>query len=1122
MKKLKKLFKNYAKTNWASPVATKNNIDANKSDASTYNSQIKTQSLKDKTVEVENPVNKATESYKKQDNINNTFAENKKDLVLDVEKSSKREYSQNFNTIKKVQFGLLIYRNAIELTQENPIWYKLEVKAGQTVVIRAAVQYLNMENIIDRKAVLMISSYDEHGKEVDIPCGQMAKSENLNAYFVYLPSTNNNVKELHSFVVPNGVNYIQLGLSAFNIVEEQKVFIKSLSIKPIFDEYQNDRSTNLNTVRKGLESPVGPSIITDIKKINDNQYFKEIDIIKKSSFGFLIHKDAIELSQDCRVWYELPVQAGQVLVVKAASQYLNMQNITNRKALLIIKSYGDDGKEIDIPCGEMSRSEHLDVYFKYIPSTDNNVTELHNFVVPNGVSCVRLGVCTFSLTERQQVLVKDLSIEPRFTKTSDLITDNEGLKSTIGGHNNRNSSAIEVKKFEKEVYSKKDKDIKKAQFGSLIYKDAIELTQENAIWYDLSVKAGQKLVIKAASQYVNANKVVDRKAVLMINSYDQYGKEVDVPCGRMAKSGVLKAYFKYLPSTSNHTREIHSFVVPNGVSQVHLGLCAFNIEAQQQVFVKNFSIKPKLDKLQTTKFVLPSTQAAEVSIIGWPEVPLNNKPCIIGIMDEFTTGCFEQDVNLIQPRPDNWFALAEKYKPVLFFIESAWQGNYGSWQYRVGQYANKPGNEIDHICQYARDKGIPTLFWNKEDPVHHDKFMCSAKLVDHIYTTDANMKTSYTKKTGNSNVHSLPFAAQPALHKPASLVGRKSRACFAGSWYGERHAERGEAMNWLLKAANNYGLDIYDRNYDNGTFPFPEEYRAGIKGSLPYKELCKEYSRYRIFLNVNSVTESPTMFSRRVFELMASGTPVVSTYAKGIETLFDSDAVWLVNNQEEADLAIRTLMTDDIEWRRRSLAGIREIFSKHTYAHRLNSIFSDMKLENYIAIDARTVLFAKADNLVEIKLLEQFSENQSYRKFCLIIEYTQIDTSIKDKAAENIILIKPGTSKAWAAKNQNGYSIAGWVTPDNHYGEHYLRDLINASIYEPDARGWAKSLDNDVFGYGGPALLSGAVWRMNEFLNYYIDAKANDSIIDAELYLADSDEFEGNIGLERKNLKGTV
>lgn len=515
---------------------------------------------------------------------------------------------------------------------------------------------------------------------------------------------------------------------------------------------------------------------------------------------------------------------------------------------------------------------------------------------------------------------------------------------------------------------------------------------------------------------------------------------------------------------------------------------------------------------QPETFTPPSAAAQEISILGWPEQPPNGKPYVMGIMDEFTSGCFEQDVNLIQPRPDNWYALAEKYQPEFIFIESAWKGNLGSWQYRVADYANKPGREVEHICQYARGKGIPTLFWNKEDPVHHEKFMCSAKLVDHIFTTDANMKESYQAKTGNFSVHALPFAAQPALHKPAPLAGRKPRACFAGSWYGNRHAERGEAMRWLLEAANQHGLDIYDRNYGTGIFPFPEEYQNGIKGSLPYKELCDEYSHYRVFLNVNSVTDSPTMFSRRVFELMACGTPVVSTYAKGIEKLFDSDAVWMVNSQEEADAAIHTLMTDDAEWRRRSLAGIREVFTNHTYNHRLNDIFEKLSIDTRIHTDPSILLIAEAKNQAELEALKRFAQHQSYRDFCLGIECQQGIESHGGLLDDNVVLLQPGERTSWLNEQQTKYPLAGWLSPHGHYGEYYLRDLANASLYEPEAIGWAKSPEQDCFAYGEPALLVGALWKTSEFvvqyINYHHSDKPNASVQGLKLFVIDSDQFQ--------------
>lgn len=645
--------------------------------------------------------------------------------------------------------------------------------------------------------------------------------------------------------------------------------------------------------------------------------------------------------------------------------------------------------------------------------------------------------------------------------------------------------------------------------------DTFELDASNPLWLNMSVKAGQKLIFEAAVDYRTLDKVNNRKAVILFKSFDAKGKVIDIPCGKLIKSDKLHAFFKYLPCTAGLPKIIHTFTVPNGIDVIHVGLRGFNIIKGEKVYVNSLSIYPKDRTPQLVEFNAPSALAAAISIHGWPELPSNSKPCILGIMDEFTSGCFEQDINLIQARPDNWYALAEKYNPELIFIESAWKGNFGSWQYRVAEYKNKPGNEVAYICQYAKKKGIPTLFWNKEDPVHHDKFMGTAKLVDHIFTTDINMTESYRSNTGNEKVYALPFAAQPALHKPASLTGRKQLICFAGSWYGGRHAAREEAMQWLMQAAKPYGLDIYDRNYGTNIFPFPEQYHDCIKGSLPYKELCSEYNRYRVFLNVNSVTDSPTMFSRRVFELMACGTPIVSTYSAGIENLFDSNAVWLVKSKEEAEEAIRTLMTDDNEWRRRSLAGIREVFTKHTYAHRLNEIFKQIGTNTKIITEPNIILTANANNLSDINHFIDFCNRQEYRNFKLGIECLDRKIKIPKTPHQNITIIKRGGSRAWLEKNKSHYSFAGLISSFSHYGKHYLRDLVNASIYEPEAIGWAKSSDHDYFSYEATTKQDAAIWRISEYMKLPLTKQLIGDIAHRELYLTDCAEYQ-----HKNNVRG--
>ena len=77
------------------------------------------------------------------------------------------------------------------------------------------------------------------------------------------------------------------------------------------------------------------------------------------------------------------------------------------------------------------------------------------------------------------------------------------------------------------------------------------------------------------------------------------------------------------------------------------------------------------------------------------------------------------------------------------------------------------------------------------------------------------------------------------------------------------------------KPALRFGLHIFDRNLNRPGFGpkyrFPDGYQTAIKGSLNYEEMLTAYRCYDVMLNTNSVTDSPTMFSRRVFECLACG-----------------------------------------------------------------------------------------------------------------------------------------------------------------------------------------------------------------------------------------------------------
>ena len=639
-----------------------------------------------------------------------------------------------------------------------------------------------------------------------------------------------------------------------------------------------------------------------------------------------------------------------------------------------------------------------------------------------------------------------------------------------------------------------------------------------ASWYSIKVPRGAAVNVVTQLTRKGSAQTPGREVVLLVECRNDQGKRIQGAFAQMPYSERLKSYFKYVPE-SDQPVNIMAFEPPAGTSEILIGVRNFCPGPDARYTLSRLAITAGAGTwaepvfLATTHsdtsqgmFNPPSRDVQELSIRGWPAPDGGSKPIVLGVMDEFTETCFGPNVGLLKPRPDNWYALAQKYPPEMVFVESAWKGNGGSWQYRVGSYNYSPGDEVSQMFQWARKQGIPSIFWNKEDPVHHDKFMAAAGRAEHIFTTDQKMVESYKQQTGNASVHALPFAAQPALHKPAALGGRVAACCFAGSWYGDRHAARGEAMKWLLDAALPFDLHIYDRNHGTGNFEFPGRFRDCIRGGLPYRELCHQYRQYRVFLNVNSVTDSPTMLSRRVFELLASGTPVISTPALGIESVFDEQAVWLVETPAQAREATDTLLNDDKEWRRRSLAGIREVFSRHTYAHRINQIFEIVGISQRKEVDPRVLVLATVDSDQMVDELVHFVDQQSYQNFVVGVS-SHDEYRLPENLPEKLLRIE-SPEMFEVLVNQQRVGVVGDWSLNLEYGQHYLRDLVNAMAYAPDAQGWGKSLEVDVFGFGATSHSSASFWLPEAYRSYKRRVKSGEGeVASADLFVIDASEI---------------
>lgn len=315
------------------------------------------------------------------------------------------------------------------------------------------------------------------------------------------------------------------------------------------------------------------------------------------------------------------------------------------------------------------------------------------------------------------------------------------------------------------------------------------------------------------------------------------------------------------------------------------------------------------------------------------------------IADPFTFNSYKYECNAISVRPDRWREQFEEHAPDLFLCESAWEGTTSDREWRGRVYASTawPKENRTHLLEilnYCRAKGIPTVFWNKEDPSHYDDrkhdFVKTAILFDHVLTTDEQCVSRYRNEWGVTSVGVLPFAAQPRIYNPAGAPAeRDPGVIFAGSWYGY-HPKRSQVMTQMLDTLIGSGVApvIFDRYHGNpdSNHIFPDKYQHLTRAAIPHSELGREYRKFRFGLNFNTETRSTTMFARRVFELMMSGTAVITNYSRGVDRFFGDNVIFLDRDPE----ALRELEAAQVDQMRER--ALEQVLAEHTYARRLETI----------------------------------------------------------------------------------------------------------------------------------------------------------------------------------------
>lgn len=443
------------------------------------------------------------------------------------------------------------------------------------------------------------------------------------------------------------------------------------------------------------------------------------------------------------------------------------------------------------------------------------------------------------------------------------------------------------------------------------------------------------------------------------------------------------------------------------------------------------------------------------------------------VLDDFSAVAWGFEFETLAVTPENWRQVFEEQKPDILLVESAWAGNGGAWQYHLtGQSAPRPA--VVEMLEFARTAGIPSVFWNKEDPPHFEDFLETASLFDLVFTSDVNRVTAYREALGHDRIYPLSFAAQSAVHNPVRPHHGVAEhgVAFAGSYFAHKYPERREQMDYLLGGARDAAaktrepFEIFSRFLgQDSNYQFPVPLDSHVVGSQDYRQMLVAYKAYKAFLNVNSVVDSPSMCARRIFEILASGTPVVTSPSGAIGGFFTPEMISVASTRAEAEAVTRSLLKSaELRDRQVHLAQ-RRIWQEHTYTHRAAQVLralTDFTGNPAFAAAAQKALAQPSVSVLVSTnrpaqlghVLEQVARQTVPTQLVLLTHGFEVDehalraqatqagiADVKVLRAAAEVTLGECLNRLVAASDGE---VLAKMDDDDLYGEHYLADALAA------------------------------------------------------------------------------
>ncbi|MGF1472448.1 MAG: glycosyltransferase [Rubrobacteraceae bacterium] len=254
-------------------------------------------------------------------------------------------------------------------------------------------------------------------------------------------------------------------------------------------------------------------------------------------------------------------------------------------------------------------------------------------------------------------------------------------------------------------------------------------------------------------------------------------------------------------------------------------------------------------------------------------------------------------------------------------------------QRKRGQWYKLPG-DADYLLvlldsyDISRVSGVTTIAWIRNWTERWISYPWFEKY--DIVLVSSGISKEIIEKETNQRVASLfPIASNPArFSRTPEDPAYAADYVFTSNYWGELRGVIGS-----LDTAPGERLAVFGKNWEN----VPQVARHS-RGPVPYKELPRVYSSTKLLIDDAASSTLPYgSVNSRIFDALATGTPVVTNCEAGVRELFDEDFPTYSSPQELRSQLDRLLGDEEL---RAGLANrYREVvLREHTYGRRAEQL----------------------------------------------------------------------------------------------------------------------------------------------------------------------------------------